>query len=71
MAAPFLLIATGSAKEAQTATAGTAKPGGPVREVVLEVAMVIVDTHGLHSWGLAIKHSCASANRLLHVPRSQ
>ena len=41
MAVPVLLIATGSTKETQTATARTAYPGGPVREVVLEVTMVV------------------------------
>ena len=41
MTIPVLLIATGSTKEAQTTTARTTKPGGPVREVVLEVAMVV------------------------------
>ena len=41
MAIPVLLIATGSTKEAQTATARTTWPGGPVHEVVLEVALVV------------------------------
>ena len=41
MTVPNLLIATGSTKEAQTTTARTIKPGEPVHEVVLEVAMVI------------------------------
>ena len=41
MAIPVPLTAADSTKEAQTPTARTTKPGGPVCEEVLEIAMVI------------------------------
>ena len=41
MAIPVPLTATDSMKEAQAAAAQTAEPGGPVREVEFEVAMII------------------------------